>query len=739
LPHIHRPATTLSLTTAAFCLALAPMPVLSQGAEGGAAAEPATTLGVTATLVTEPPRIDGRLDDAAWQGASRLTDFVQQRPIEGAVATESTDVFVAYDNRTIYIGIHAHYSDTALLRANRVDRDETGNDDTVAVLFDPFLDRQRGYSFSVNAYGVQADALLRGTVGGADGSWNVYYESAGTLVDDGWTAEMAIPIQSLRYPSPDAGNAHRWGFQVRREIRSKDETVTWSPVSSDVMGTLAQMGRLEGMRDLSTRRTLEVLPTVTAIRTGTLDATGRLASDNVAEAGLNVKYGLTPNITLDVTFNPDFSQIESDRAQIEVNQRFPLFFPELRPFFLEGQEIFRVLGPFNLLHTRTILDPQYGVKLTGKTGKTTFGVLVANDQAPGRRVDPDDPGFGKAAQILSGRLRYDVGQESFVGVLVNDVEFGNQHSRVALFDGSYRVGKNHRVQTTAALTDHRDAAGVSRTGHAVDVGLVKQSRTLGYILAQNLVSPDYRNDLGFIARTNYAKTWSSISYRWWPEHWLINWGPSLNYDWVWDYDGVLQDKDLGLNVQANFAKNISASAKVSRLTERFLDHEFNKTRLSLSGTVNTSRRVSFSASLNRGDEIRFVADPFLGRTTGFRASSTLRPFSRLQSQISLTTSRFTDVRTGTKVFDVKILDARTTYQFTERLLVRHILEHNTLNRTLGLNLLATYRVNAGTVFFVGYDDRFQQSDRITVLPSPTSEYRRTNRAVFTKLQYLFRR
>ena len=155
--------------------------------------------------------------------------------------------------------------------------------------------------------------------------------------------------------------------------------------------------------------------------------------------------------------------------------------------------------------------------------------------------------------------------------------------------------------------------------------------------------------------------------------------------------------------------------------------------------MNTSRHVSFSVSLNRGDEIRFVADPFLGRTTGFRASSTLRPFPRLQTQISLTTSRFTDVRTGTKVFDVKILDARTTYQFTERLLVRHILEHNTLNRTLGLNLLATYRVNAGTVFFLGYDDRFRQGSPIAVLPSPTSEYNRTNRAVFTKLQYLFRR
>jgi hypothetical protein len=716
------------------------MPALAQGAGTHTPTASASTLGVTATRVSEPPRIDGRLDDAAWQGASRITDFVQRRPIEGAAATEQTEVYVAYDSRALYFGIHAHYADPELIRANRVDRDETGNDDTVAVLFDPFLDRQRGYSFSVNAYGVQADSLLRGTsAGGADRSWDVFYESAGVLVEDGWTAELAIPIQSLRYPSLGTEDTHRWGFQVEREIRSKDETVTWSPVSSDVMGILGQMGVLDGMRDLSTRRTLEILPTATAIRTGTLNATGRLTADDVAEAGVNLKYGLTPNITLDVTFNPDFSQIESDRAQIAVNRRFPLFFPELRPFFLEGQEIFQVLGPFNLLHTRTILDPQYGLKLTGKTGKTAFGVLLANDQALGHRADPGTPGFGAAAQVFSGRIRYDVGQESFIGLLVNDVEFGDQHSRVGVIDGSYRIGQNHRVQTTAAWTDHRDAEGVSRTGHAVDVGLLKQGRTLSYTLAENLISPGYRNDAGFIERTNFAKTWTNIAYRWWPEHWIVNWGPRFSYNVVFDYDGVLQEEDRNINVQATFARNISASATVSRITERFLDQEFDKTRLSLSGTVNTSRRVSFTATLNRGDEIRFVAEPFLGRTTGLTMSSTLRPFSRLQSQLNFNTTRFTDVRTGAEVFDVKILDARTTYQFTERLLLRHILEHNTLNRTLGMNLLATYRVNAGTVFFLGYDDRFRQGDRIDVITFPTAEYTRTNRALFTKLQYLFRR
>ena len=704
------------------------------------AQEPTTSQQRIAAVRVQPPvTIDGRIDDPAWQRASHVSGFTQRRPVEGSPASERTDVWVAYDSERIYVAIHAHYTDPSLVRANRVDRDQTDNDDTVSVILDPFLDQQRGYSFSVNAFGVQADAIVGSSAGGGtDRAWDVLYDSAGMLVDDGWTAELSIPFRSLRYPSRAPGERHRWGFQIQREIRSKDETVTWSPVFGDIMGTLAQMGTLEGMQDLSTQRNLELLPTVTAVRTDRLESTGRFVNDDIAEAGLNVKYGLTPNVTLDVTFNPDFSQIESDRAQIEVNQRFPLFFPELRPFFLEGQEIFQVLGPFNFLHTRTIVDPEYGVKLTGKTGNTSFGLLAANDRAAGRAVDPGAPGGGGAAQVISGRVRYDLGRESFVGVLFNNREFADQHSRLAVLDGSYRIGMNHRIQTTAAISDHVDASGARRTGHVFDIGMVKQSRSLGYLVAQNLVSPGYGNDLGFIPRVNYAKTWTYVSYRWWPESWIINWGPRLEYNWLYDYDGELQEANVGLNFQATFAENIRASATVSRVMERFLEQDFFKTRLSLSADVNTSRRVSFSVRMNQGDEIRFVESPFLGRTVGYSLSSTLRPFSRLQSQLRFNTTRFTEFGTGAEVFDIKIFDARTTYQFTERLLIRNILEQNTLDKTLGVNLLITYRINAGTVFFVGYDDRFRQGDRIDPERYGTDVYQRTNRAIFSKVQYLFR-
>ena len=205
------------------------------------------------------------------------------------------------------------------------------------------------------------------------------------------------------------GTPHRWGFQIVREIKGKNqENDVWAPMSRGVAGFMTQMGVLEGMTDLSTSRNIEVLPTFTAVRFGSLDeTTGEFLSDTTPEGGVNFKYGITSNLTADFTLNPDFSQIESDRPQITVNQRFPLFFSELRPFFLEGQEIFNFTSPVNLVHTRTIVDPRYGGKLTGKVGRTTLGVIFADDEAPGKRDDLADPAFGQTARTLhrSGALR----------------------------------------------------------------------------------------------------------------------------------------------------------------------------------------------------------------------------------------------------------------------------------------------------------------------------------------------
>ena len=704
---------------------------------------------VGAARLKEAPIIDGRLDDSAWRGAARIVEFVQQRPLEGVPATERTEVFVAYDNQRLYFGIYAHYSDPSLVRANRVDRDRTENDDTVTVFFDPFLDQQAGYSLSVNGYGVQGDAMLdprRGNFfggqgfGGQDKSWNVLFASAGQLVEDGWTAEMAIPFKSLRYPARKSGEAHRWGFQIQREIQSKDESVVWAPVSRDVVGFLRQMGLLEGMSNLSTSRNLEILPTFTAVQAGTLNnATGAFGTDASQEGGVNLKYGVTSNLTLDFTYNPDFSQIESDRQQIEVNQRFPINYPELRPFFLEGQDIFRLPGPgINMVHTRTIVDPRFGAKLTGKVGKTTLGVVVANDQAPGRVDDRLDRAFGQTANVLIGRASYELYSESSISALVTDREFLDGYSRAVGYQLQLRFGQSHRSEFKGSITDHRDTNGVRKTGQWFEVNLRREGRNLGYIINHQEIAPDMHTDLGFIRRVDLKNTSSFIYYRWWPQNWLVNWGPRLNYDRGYDYRGNLTDQQTGVNVFFDFARNIGLGVNINRDFERYREIDFVKRRYQLNARVGTSRRISFFGRLNAGDEIRFTENPYLGNTIGYEMSITLRPVSRLESSINVDTNRFVDVRRSTEVFDIKILRATTTYQFTDRLLVRNIMEHDSWDKKIGANVLLTYRVNSGTAFYLGYDDRYRQGEKIDPLVFPGTQYRRTNRAFFTKLQFLFR-
>ncbi|MFP3948317.1 MAG: sugar-binding protein, partial [Longimicrobiales bacterium] len=276
----------------------------------------------------ESPDIDGSLDDPVWERAAKITSFVQQAPLDGAPATEDTEVWLAYDDDHLYVAFHVRYEDPSIMRASRVDRDRAFPDDLMTIYLDTFLDQQRAYDFDINAYNVQGDGIISATAGGgggggaiprADRSWDALFDSGARIVPDGFTAEMAIPFKSLRYPQRPEGEPHRWGFQIVREIKGKaQENDVWAPVSRDRSSFYAQMGLLEGMTDLSTSRNLEILPTFTAIQFGEIDPTlpsgpGFENRSVDPDAGMNVKYGLTSNLTADFTVNPDFSQIESDR------------------------------------------------------------------------------------------------------------------------------------------------------------------------------------------------------------------------------------------------------------------------------------------------------------------------------------------------------------------------------------------------------------------------------------------
>lgn len=691
-----------------------------------------------------PPNIDGLLDDITWRDAALITNFTQTNPVEGAQPTEDTEVRIAYDDEHIYFSFYARYSDPSQMRANRVDRDQIRRDDWIAVMFDTFRDQQRAYRFSVNPYGVQGDAILTsgrrrfGAPGsGGDDSWDALFETGGTIVSDGWTAEMAIPFKSLRYPSVGEGQ-HNWGFQISRAMQTKDESVVWSPMTRNIAGLMTQMGLINGMDGLSVSRNLEILPTATAIQLGQLTDTGFKEGDASPDLGLNIKYGVTSNLTADFTANPDFSQIESDRPQIEVNQRFPLFFPELRPFFLEGQEIFETPGRINLVHTRTIVDPEFGAKLTGKTGKTTLGLLFTNDEAPGRLDDPTEPAFGQNGQVFIGRARYDLHTESYLGAIVTDREFFNSYSRTAGIDGRIRMGQTHSAQFVAVASDNRTLDGATKSGPMYDIGFRRDARHLNYRLQYNVIDPDFDTQTGFIRRVDTRRLDTDVEYNWWPEHWLISWGPGFSYLRNVDHAGVLQDEDFRADVSLRFARNIFVRADGRQEMERYRGVNFHKKRFRINNSINSSRRFSVFYGFNWGDQVRFVENPFLGRFFDYNLGLTVRPTSRLNTRLDINTSRFRNTTTDLLEFNVKILRKLTTYQFTDRFLVRNILEYNTDSGAVGINVLLTYRVNAGTVFYIGYDDRLKEVTNFNDERFLVTELQRQRRAFFTKFQYLFR-
>ena len=715
---------------------------------------------ISPARIESAPVIDGRLDDDVWRDAAHITDLYQRRPHDGTPATEASDIFLAYDSTNLYLGFHAHYSDPGLLRANRRDRDETFEDDLFLVYLDPFLDQQRAYVFTVNGYGVQGDAVLntrgfgRGREGvpRGDGSWDVLFDTAAEIVDDGFTAEMAIPFKSIRYPQRAAGVPHQWGAQIARLIVGKDEVVLWSPVSRDVSSFMPQMGFLDGMTDLSrshNHRDPAHLYGDPVWRARPRDRPPSHDKDTRPEGGINFKYGVTSNLTADVTLNPDFSQVESDLPQIEVNQRFALFYPELRPFFIEGAEIFDIEGPITAVHTRRIVDPLLGAKLTGKVGRTTVGVMYADDEAPGDVDDPDDPLRGSAARTLVGRVRYDLYSESHVGAIVTNRELHDSHSRLVGIDSNFRLNDTHSVAFRAVQTAHRDLEGEAAEGYLRDAELRMRGRHLRYAVRYYELSPEFRTDVGFVQRTDQRVVSSTGSYVWWPEKWLQRWGPEYTYLRNHDFDGVRQDETAGAGLNFAFAQNNFVATNYDRVLERYAGTDFVKNRFRVFARSDTSRRIGLSLEYRQGDQVYFdPANSYLGRERGISAYINLRPISRLKSEINIDTNRFTDpLRGGAEVFEVRILRALTTWQFSNRLRARNISEYNTFDRKFDLNVLFTYRVNAGTVFYAGYDDHYQQADRIDwefdreALTNHlffSTDRRRTNRAIFLKVQYLFR-
>jgi hypothetical protein len=709
-------------------------------------------------------------------------------------ASQETRVLVLVSDDAVLFGIQAFDDRPDLIRATLSERDAfTGSDDYVRVVLDTYNDRREAFVFTVNPYGVQHDGLW--AEGGQsrwgppiDSSPDYIWDSAARRTDEGWFAEIRIPLKSLRFPEAAIQD---WGIQVYRRIQRNDFNESWAPIDNNVANQLTQAGTLSGLRDLDPGMFLQFQPVVTGKSVGEIDdATGQFSrSDPAADFGMNVTYGVTSNLILDGTYNPDFSQVEADAGQIVVNERFARFLSEKRPFFLEGTEIFS--SPRQVVYTRSIVDPIAGAKLTGKLGGFKLGYLGAIDEVT---TSPDNP----SAYVNLVRARKDLFGTSTLGLTYTDrSESSSVYNR--MFSTDTRLVFLRRYTLSAQVAGSADGrTGLDpRYGGLFVAELNRSGRNLSWSAEFEDITPDFRARSGFIRRTGIAQAEVRGSYDWYPEAGSViqRWGPRAEFSGLWDHDDLwggrgMKEYRASATLSTAFRGNINLRASGSWRNYAYDAMEYDGL---VSGGIDgvggapyrpdqSNFQNLFSTSLvlsvSRWERVRgnvragWGQDVIFDRATGtpvetanqYSASAGLNLFvtTGLRGEVGVRHESLFRTSDGSRYSSATIPRVEAQYQFNKALFIRSIVEYGAqesrglrnpetgedlfycsddscslrggrVSNDVNLQLLGAYEPSPGTVVYLGYS-RFMIEERAFQF----EDLRAQNDGFFLKVSYLFR-
>ncbi|MFL6236134.1 MAG: DUF5916 domain-containing protein [Thermoanaerobaculia bacterium] len=738
----------VSRITGWLLLACAFAPLTSRAAEKAGSPHPVHHVERAASAIT----VDGVLDEVAWQKATRIDLKYETRPGENTPPAVATEVLITYDDGHFYAAFRAHDPDPSAIRAHVSDRDNAFNDDFVGVVLDTFNDERRAFEFFVNPLGVQMDLFNDDVGGNEDATWDAIWSAAGRIDADGYTVEIAIPLSSLRFPRTEGEQT--WGLDALRFYpRSQRARISDHPLDRNVSCYLCQNSKITGFSGITPGRNIELAPTVTSSRTdqrqGSPDGPWREGGVGT-QLGLTAKWGITPSLTLNAALNPDFSQVEADAAQLNVNTQFALFFPEKRPFFLEGADFFST--PFNVVFTRNVADPSWGVKLTGKEGKNAVGVFAARDE----RTNLIFPGStGSAATSLDTqttdavlRYRRDFGSSSAVGVLVTDREGDGYLNHLAGIDGLYRITDSDRVRLQLLRSQARYPGPVAAafgqprgtfSDGAYQLAYNHDSRDWFAYARYEDVGRDFRADMGFLPQVDYSFLLAGGGHVW-NGNWRGFTRASLGGDWDRreDQRGQRLEELAEVTADANGPLQSYASLNVGRRDRFFNGVTFHQAFSSLYSEMQPTGDLFLSLSANLGDEIDFV-NTRAGRLTQLSPTVRYSLGRHLQTQVSHVYQRL-DVHGG-NLFTANLTQLTGVYQLNVRTFLRAIFQYTDVDRTPGLyttpvdrrtrtlfsQLLFSYKLNPQTVFFVGYSDDSAALGR--------TDLARTDRTFFLKLGY----
>jgi hypothetical protein len=638
-------------------------------------------------------------------------------------------------------------------------REQIDLDDTVSVYLDTFRDRRRAYVFSTNPLGIQRDGIM--TEGQQpDYNFDVQWQSRGKLTPYGFVVWMAIPFRSLRFSSDVV---QTWGIALGRTMIQTAEDAYWPYITDRIEGFVPQMAILEGLEQISPERSFQFIPYGTLTRSRFLDpSVPDFRTVDRGRAGLDSKFVLNKAYTLDLTLNPDFSEVESDDPQVLINQRFEVFFPEKRPFFLENAGVFQT--PENLLYSRRIGDPEFGARLTGKAGGWAVGILGSDDRAPGRQLAPADPSFDDHAILGVLRLQRDIGNESTIGILASTREFGSSSNNVASVDMRLKLSPTWVFTGQAIRSFDRAPGGARVQGAEYLANLSRTTRHVLYSASYLDRSPTFDAPLGFIQRVDIRQASQTVGYYWRPAgNVILGYGPSLTTSIDWNHKGKLQDWS-GTGDFSLYLRNAS-EIKITRAEyyELFQLQHLRQHGNGASFTTSPAPWLSLSGSFNRGAAANYYPAagivPFVANARSDSFGFTLRPSPRLRldetylyTELAVRPGSLPAIARAPAIFNNHLTRTKINYQFTRALSLRAILDYNAVlpnpvliaqerMKRIAPDVLLTYLLSPGTALYIGYHNQFDSltiQDGLARMLVPTrNPALSTGRQFFAKFSYLF--
>lgn len=726
--------------------------------------------------------IDGELNDPGWTNAAGVNDFIENEPGINIPPLEKTEVLITYDEMRLYVGFIC-YDDPKKIRATMCKRDETSHDDRIGILIDTYGDASMAYEFFVNPYGVQMDKLFSQEAG-EDNTYDIIWESAGKITSQGYQVELAIPFSSLRFPNQ---SEQTWRVEFwRNHPRDSRHMYSWNLYDNDETCWPCQWGILTGIKDVNPGKGIQVMPSAIGYQTGRVTGfnadTSNTVFDNTDPDGdlsLDAKYSITSNITVDVTINPDFSQIEADAAEVDINSTSAIFYDERRPFFQEGSDLFNT--PLTSVYTRMINDPLIAGKLIGRMGRTNIAYLFAYDEhSPISIIYKEGNRFLFADESFTNifRIRQTFGNNSRVGFLATDRRHKDGGSGTVLnFDSSFRLSKSNNLsfQFLSTHTEEPDDSmlseqiqgyiddgifdstfnegentyaldGESFWGYGLYSAYSYETQNLNVSLSHLETSPTYRPDIGYRSKNSQRGPRLSSTYDFWFRNnkWIQRISSYVEVGSEWNFDDEKNYEFIQANMKFVFKAQTSVHSRYERSNALYKGRWFDNLyswHTCLSSQF--SDMVRCGGDINYGNEIaRYYMT--VARELDFILWLDVKPIDNFLMEFSY---HFVDGNAldeeiennpslEKNLYEDYILWSRINYQFNRELSLRLVMEYDDYYKYWGVDPLITYQLNPFTVFYAGFSHDFSEYELFDDNRVSGKKWKQDSRQFFVKIRYL---